>query len=156
MNRVVRPFLRRCVLVFFDDILIYSPDLDTHLKHLGVVLNVMRDNSLKANMKKCLFARERIDYLGHWISANGVDADPEKVRVMIQWPRPSNVRELRGFLGLTGYYRRFVENYGTKALPLTQLTRRDAFEWTEAAQEAFDSLKQAMVTLLVLALPDFS
>lgn len=154
MNRVFRPFLR-CVLVFFDDILIYSPDLDTHLKHLGMDFNVMQDNSLKVNMKKCQFAKDRVEYLGHWISTAGVEADPEKVRSMIEWPTPTNVREIRGFLDLTGYYRRFVENYGAKAFPLTRLTRKDAFEWNDVAQRAFEDLKRAMVTLPVLALSDF-
>lgn len=155
MNRVFRPFLCRCVLVFFDDILIYSPDFETHMTHLGMVLNVMRDNSLKVNMKKCQFAKDRVEYLGHWVSANGVEADPEKVRAMIEWPTPTNVRELRGFLGLTGYYRRFVQNYGAKAFPLTQLTRKDAFAWSDTAQAAFEEFKRAMITLPVLALPDF-
>lgn len=92
MNRVFRPFLRRCMLVFFDDILIYNLDFETHMTHLGMVLNVMRDNSLKVNMKKCQFVRDRVEYLGHWVSADGVEADPEKVRAMIEWPTPSNVR----------------------------------------------------------------
>lgn len=155
MNRVFRPFLRRCVLVFFYDILVYSPDMTTHLTHLGAVLNVMRDNSLISNMKKCQFGQSRIEYLGHWVSAVGVEANPEKVRAMIERPRPTNVRELRMFLGLTGYHRRFVESFGAKAFPLTQLTRKDAFHWSPEAQEAFEGLKRAMVTILVLALPDF-
>lgn len=104
MNRVFRPFLRHCVLVFFDDILIYSPDLNTHLTHLGMVFNVMRDNSLKVDLKKCQFAKDRVEYLGHWLSTEDVEADPEKVRSMIEWPITTNVREVQGFLGLTSYY----------------------------------------------------
>lgn len=102
VNRVFRPYLRRCLLVFFNDILIYSPDFDTHMKHVRMVLSVLRDHGLIANLKKCRFAQPKIDYLGHWVSAAGVEADPEKVRAMVEWPSPSNLRELRGFLGLTG------------------------------------------------------
>lgn len=156
MNRVFRPVLRRCLLVFFDDILIYNPGFETHMKHVGMVLSVLRDNGLIANLKKCHFAQDKIDYLGYWVSTSGVEADLEKVRAMLEWPAPSNLRELRGFLGLTGYYSRFVANYGTLAQPLTQLTKKDAFLWGEEAQHAFDVLKHAMITLPVLTLPDFS
>lgn len=85
MNQVFRSILRRFLLVFFDDILIYSPDLTTHLMHLDVVFNLLRDNSLYANLKKCQFALFRIEYLGHWVSENGVEADEEKIRVIRQW-----------------------------------------------------------------------
>lgn len=117
MNRVFRLFLRRCLLVFFDDILIYNPDMQTHLTHLGMVFNVLKDNAIFANQKKCVFAQERITYLGHWVSAEGVEADGEKIQAMVSWPQPKNIKELGGFLGLTGYYRRFVMNYGKIATP---------------------------------------
>lgn len=100
MNQVFRPFLRRCLLVFFDDILVYSPYLETHLKDLGMVFNVLRDNTLYVNRKKCAFARDKIAYLGHWVSANGVEADPEKIITVTSWPISRNIKELRGFLGL--------------------------------------------------------
>ncbi|KAL0560711.1 hypothetical protein IC582_001124 [Cucumis melo] len=104
MNQVFKPFLRRCVLVFFDDILVYSSDISEHEKHLGMVFAVLRDNQLYANHKKCVFAHSRIQYLGHQISKAGVEADEYKIRSMVNWPRPSDVTELRGFLGLTSYY----------------------------------------------------
>lgn len=156
MNQIFRPFLRKFVLVFFDDIQTYSPDLDLHITHLTVVFNLLRDHSLYANYKKCSFAQARVEYLRHWVSTEGVEADPEKIQAMLNWPVPTNLRELRGFLGITGYYRKFVLNYGTLAAPLTQLLRKDAFEWTEQAMGAFEKLKTAMVTLAVLALPDFT
>lgn len=156
MNQVFKPFLRKFILVFFYDILIYSPDMDSHVSHLAVVFEILREHQLYASLKKCQFAQRKIEYLGHWVSADGVEADSNKVHAMLQWPRPTNLKELRGFLGLTGYYRQFVQHYGTLAAPLTQLLKKDAFVWTELATEAFERLKQAMVTLAVLTLPVFN
>lgn len=156
MNKVFRHLLRRCVLVFFDDILIYRQDWDSHMLHLGMILNIMRENGLHANPKKCVLAQSRIESLGHWISLEGVEADTEKVKAMLQWPIPRSLRELKGLLGLTRYYRRFVLNYGNIASSLYQLTKKDAFQWNDVATEVFERLKLAMVTLPVLALPNFS
>ncbi|KAA0051935.1 ty3-gypsy retrotransposon protein [Cucumis melo var. makuwa] len=105
--------------------------------------------------QKCHFAKDRIEYLGHWVSAKRVEADQDKIKAMLEWPVLKNVRELRGFLGLTGYYHRFVANYGAIATPLTRLTKKNNFHWLEEATKAFETLKKAMVTLPVLALPDF-
>ncbi|KAL0551289.1 hypothetical protein IC582_010375 [Cucumis melo] len=156
MNIIFKPYLRRFVLVFFYDILIYSRSLEEHLQHLELVLEVLRENELYANMKKCEFAKTKVEYLGHIISGKGVEVDPEKIRSIKEWPVPTNVREVRGFLGLTGYYRRFVRNYGSMATPLTQLLKKGVYEWTAAAHEVFEKLKVAMMTLPILALPDFS
>lgn len=90
MNQVFRPFLRKFVLVFFDDILIYSQDLQSHLTYLTVVFNLLRDHSLYANYKKCSFAQDKVEYLGRWVSTEGVEADLEKVKAMFQWPIPTN------------------------------------------------------------------
>lgn len=156
MNQVFKPFLRRCVLVFFDDILVYSADIDEHAKHLGMVFNVLKDNQLFANKKKCVIAHSQIQYLGHMISKRGVEADEDKIKKMINWPPPTNISGLRGFLGLTGYYRRFVKGYGEIAAPLTKLLQKNAFKWNEEANTAFENLKLAMTTLPVLALPDWN
>ncbi|KAL0546589.1 hypothetical protein IC582_016500 [Cucumis melo] len=156
MNQVFKPFLRRCVLVFFDDILVYSNDISEHEKHLGMVFTVLRDNQLYANQKKCVFTHSKIQYLGHQISKKGVEADEEKIRNMVSWSRPSDVSELRRFLGLTDYYRRFVKGYSNIATTLTKLLQKNAFKWEEEAETAFVKLKVAMTTIPVLALPDWT
>lgn len=103
MNEVFKPFLRTFILVFFDDILVYSEDISTHETHLAVVFNVLRENKLFANRKRCIFSQSRIQYLGHWVSKEGVEADGEKIKAMLQWPTLKNVTKLCSFLGLTGY-----------------------------------------------------
>ncbi|WVY91168.1 hypothetical protein V8G54_036682 [Vigna mungo] len=132
MNRILQPFLRKFVLVFFDDILIYSPDLGTHVTHLTEVFKVLQQHKLKLNKKKC------------------------KVEAMEKWPVPRNPKALRGFLGLIGYYIRFVKGYGKIAKPLTQLLSKEGFHWTAEAQQAFEELKKAVSQLPVLAIPEFS
>ena len=155
MNEVLAPFLRKFVMVFLDDILVYSPSLPTHISHLKQVLDRLRAHQLYLKISKCSFAQLQLDYLGHIISGAGVSTDPTKIAAMVSWPVPKSVTELRGFLGLTGYYRRFVKHYGLIAKPLTQLLRKKQFCWSDDAQHAFERLKQAMVTTPVLALPNF-
>lgn len=155
MNDVFRPYLRKFVLVFFDDVLVYSHSVSEHERHLHQVLEKLTVNRLFANIKKCEFGRERITYLGHVISELGVEVDADKVRDMLDWKRPKNLRELRGFLGLTGYYRKFIAHYAHIAQPLTNQLKKDSFGWDEAATQAFDSLKAAMTKPPVLAMPNF-
>jgi hypothetical protein len=115
MNDVLRPFLRRFVLVFFDDILIYSKTWADYLRHLRAVLDELCCHHLFVKRTKCEFAAPSVAYLGHMISAAGVAMDPAKVQAIIDWPAPCSIRAVRGFLGLAGYYRKFVHNYDTVA-----------------------------------------
>ncbi|GAU47870.1 hypothetical protein TSUD_404410 [Trifolium subterraneum] len=156
MNEVLRPHLRKFVLVFFDDILVYSRSEEDHKLHLKTILQILRTQKLYANRKKCSFGQKEVEYLGHLISGKGVSADPKKIEDMNKWPYPKELKGLRGFLGLIGYYRKFVKNYSKIAWPLTQLLKKDNFIWGDEVQQAFDKLKQAMVTIPVLAMPNFN
>ena len=144
MNQVFKPFLRKFFLVFFDDILVYSKCQSEHAEHVALVLNTLEEHKLFANAKKCEFGQTKVAYLGHIISVEGVSMDDSKIQAMLQWPTPSNLKELRGFLGLTGYYRRFVANYARIAFPLTEQLKKDAYGWTHEATQAFEQLKRAM------------
>lgn len=155
MNEVFAPNIRKYVLVFFDGILIYSKSMKDHDEHLQSVLAVLRQHKLFAKKSKCGFGLDHIDYLGYIISKEGVSTDPEQIRAMVEWHVPKNLKAMRAFLGLTGYYRRFIQGYGTIAKPLTKLTKKGKFLWNPRAQEAFETLKKKMVEAPILALPNF-
>ena len=125
-------------MVFFDDILVYSPALVAHHNHLRIALEVWREHQLFAKRSKCTFGVKKVEYLGHEISLKGVATDPSKIVDVKEWPIPSTVKQLRGFLGLTSYYRRFVRNYGQISKPLTKLLKKNVFHWNEIAHQAFE------------------
>jgi hypothetical protein len=156
MNDVLHPFLRRFILVFFDDILIYSKTWADHLRHLRTVLDELRRHQLFIKCNKCSFGASSIAYLGHVISVVGVSMDPAKVQAIHDWPAPRLARAVRGFLGLAGYYRKFVHNYRAIAAPLTTLLKKEGFSWDDAAAAAFTALKAATMSAPVLAMPDFT
>jgi len=156
MNDIFHAALRIFMLVFFDDILVYSPSWHCHLKHLEWVLQVLEQHELFAKLSKCSFGQREVDYLGHIVSGSGVYMHAGKIKDVMEWPKLVNVKQLRGFLGLTGYYRRFIKSYAQIAGPLTDLLRKDAFEWNQEAETSFQNLKQAITTAPVLSLPDYS
>ncbi|GMI83616.1 hypothetical protein HRI_002030900 [Hibiscus trionum] len=157
MNKVLSPFLDRFVVVYLDDIVIYSKTFHEHLMHLRKVLQVLRENELYIKREKCSFAQQEVPFLGHIIGGGKIRMDPSKVRAIDDWEPPTKVTELRSFLGLANYYRKFVQGYSAVATPLTELLKNDkVWEWSPSCQEAFERLKQAMVSEPVLALPDHS
>lgn len=133
MNDLFRPHLRRFVLVFFDDILVYSKTWEEHLDHLQTMLTILVYNTLYAKEVKCTFRVTQIEYLGHTISQHGVRADQGKIWEVREWPVSTTARDVRGFLDLTGYYRKFIRHFGGIAAPLTRLLTKELFIWTSSS-----------------------
>jgi hypothetical protein len=156
MNHVFNKQLRKFLLVFFDDILIYSRTWEDHLRHLDEVLGILEEQQLYAKESKCEFGMTEMLYLGHVIGENGVQVHQEKIRAIIEWPTPRNLTELKIFLGLCTYYRKFVKGFSQLMTPLTDLTKKGAFSWTDEAHMTFEKMKQVMSSCPVLALPDFT
>ena len=140
MNKVFMDFLDKFVVVFIDDILIYSRSHKEHEEHWRLVLQRLREHRLYAKYSKCEFWLEQVGFLGHVVSKEGIAVDPEKVSAVTNWEPPKNVGELRSFLGLAGYYRRFIEIFSKIAKALTELLKKEKkFEWTEACEASFRS-----------------
>jgi len=157
MNHVLRAFIGKFVVVYFDDILIYSKNLNEHLDHLRNVLSVLRSEQLYANLKKCTFCMEKIVFLGYVVTAQGIEMDEEKVKAIRDWPTPKSVSEVRSFHGLASFYRRFVKDYSTIAAPLTEIVKKSVgFKWNDEHDEAFNLLKDKLCSAPILALPDFT
>jgi hypothetical protein len=156
MNHVFNKQLRKFLLVFFDDLLIYSKTWEEHLQHVEQILAIMEDQYLYAKESKCEFGMKEVLYLGHIIGVKGVQVHQEKIQAILDWPTPKTLTELKGFLGICCYYRRFVKGFSQLCAPLTDLTRRGAFKWSPEAQLTFDKMKKVMSTCPVLALPDFA
>ncbi|PKU60537.1 RNA-directed DNA polymerase [Dendrobium catenatum] len=154
MNRIFKDYIDKCVIIFIDDILIYSGTDDEHAKHLRIVLETLRKNQLYAKYSKCEFWLKSIPFLGHIISGEGISVDPHKVKAIMEWPTPKNVTEVRSFLGLAGYYRRFVKGFSQIDMPLSKLMRKELkFEWTTECEKSFQALKEHLTTAPLLTLP---
>ncbi|KAJ1700964.1 hypothetical protein LUZ63_000743 [Rhynchospora breviuscula] len=156
MNEVFQPYLRKFVVIVFYDILIYSSSQEEHMGHLRQIFSTLKEHNPAVKRSKCTFGSPSIDFLGHIISPQGMRADLSKIEAITAWPMPLNQRQVRGFLGLTGYYRRFIRHYASIAAPLTDLLTKEGFKWSDHATQAFTMLKSAMTSAPVLALPDFS
>ena len=155
MNRVFQPYLDRFIIVFIDDILVYSSSLEEHSKNLRIVLHTLRERQLYAKLSKCQFWLDKVTFLGHVISTEGVSVDPQKIEVVVNWKPPKNVSEVRSFLGLVGYYRKFVEGFSKIAAPLTKLIRKDVkYDWVDACQQSFEEVKGRLTSAPCLALPN--
>ena len=124
MNRLFKPYLDRFVIIFIDDILIYSKSRAEHEQHLRIILQTLREHQLYAKLSKCNFWLQEVEFLGHTICKEGIKVDPKKVEAVAQWLRLTNVTEIRSFLGLAGYYRKFIKDFSKIAAPLTRLTRK--------------------------------
>ncbi|KAI3706837.1 hypothetical protein L6452_24840 [Arctium lappa] len=157
INRVCRPFLDKSVVVFIDDILVYSKSELEHEQHLRKVLDVLIKEILYVKFSKCDFWLKEVQFLGHVVTRDGVKVDPSKVEAMMNWEPPKSPSEIRSFLGLAGYYRRFIQNFSNIASSLTSLTRKNVkFDWTEMQEKAFRILQKKLCEAPILSLPEGS
>jgi hypothetical protein len=151
MNGVFKEYLDKFVIVFLDDILVYSKSKEEHEKHLRMVLQVLRDHILYAKISQCIFYQNKIHYLGHIISTTWIKVDTEKIEAIKGWPTPKNVIEVRSFMGLVGYYQRFKKWFSRIASPITSLQKKGVkFEWTSKCEESFQQLKGILTSAPIL------
>ncbi|GJW08341.1 putative reverse transcriptase domain-containing protein [Tanacetum coccineum] len=157
MNRVCKPYLDKFVIVFIDDILIYSKNKKEHKEHLKQILELLKKEELYAKFSKCEFWIPKVQFLGHVIDSEGIHVDPAKIESIKDWTSPKSPTEIRQFLGLAGYYRRFIEGFSKIAKPMTKLTQKKVkFEWGDKQEAAFQLLKQKLCSAPILALPEGS
>nr|GEW69578.1 putative reverse transcriptase domain-containing protein [Tanacetum cinerariifolium] len=155
MNRVCKPYLDKFVIVFIDDILIYSRNKEEHANHLRIILELLKKNKLYAKFFKFDFWIRIVQFLGHLIDSQGLHVDPAKIEAVKNWETPTTPTKVRQFLGLAGYYRRFIEGFLKIAKPLTKLTLKDKkYIWEEDQESAFQLLKQKLCEAPILALPE--
>ncbi|XP_038704723.1 uncharacterized protein LOC120000670 [Tripterygium wilfordii] len=155
MTQTFKPFLGKFLVVYFDDLLIYSHSQEEHLQHLRLVFKTLRTHSFFVHKKKCSFLQSKIDFLGFIISQDGLEVDPEKTKAISSWPTPTNFTEARSFHGLASFYRRFIRNFSAITAPITDCLKGKNFAWTPAAAKAFIYLKTKLTSAPVLRLPDF-
>ena len=157
MNHVLRAFIGRFVVIYFDDILIYIKCLDDHIEHLKSVLNVLQKEKLFANLKKCTFCIDKLVFLGFFMSASSIQVDEDKIRAIQEWPSPTSVGSIRSIHGLASFYRRFIKDFSSIATPLTEVIKKNVgFKWGEEQEQAFQLLKDKLTHAPILSLPDFT
>jgi hypothetical protein len=154
MNAILKPEINTFVLVYLDDVLIFSNSLDEHLKHLSIVLSLLAEKQLILRLPKCHIGKSELDYLGHLVSSKGLQPSEKKVQAVSAWPIPQNITHVQQFLGFCNFYRRYIPHYSHIAHPLYALTRKDiSFKWTHVEHTAFLKMKQAMTSAPVLQRP---
>jgi hypothetical protein len=152
----LRAFIGRFVVVYFDDILIYSKCLDEHMDHLRAVFNALRDARLFANLEKCIFCTDRVSFLRYVVTLQGIEVDETKIEAIKSWPTPQSITQVRSFLGLAGFYHHFVKDFSTIAAPLHELTKKGVvFRWGQTQEESFATLKDKLTHTPLLQLPNF-
>jgi hypothetical protein len=157
MNEVMMPFIGLFVVVYFDDILIYNKSIEEHLEHLSVVFDALRATQLFANIEKCIFCTRHVSFLCYVVTPQGIEVDSSKIAAIREWPTPTTVSQIRSFLGLAGFYHRFVRDFSSIAAPLHQLTKKDVpFAWSDSQEVAFSTLKDKLTQAPLLQLPDFN
>jgi hypothetical protein len=157
MNHVLCIFIGRFVVVYFDDILIYSKNLEEHVMHLKYVLEILRKERLFANLKKCTFCTDKLAFLGFVVSKRGIEVDEEKVKAIQEWPTPTTISQVRSFHGLTSFYRRFVRDFSSLVTPLTEVIKKNVpFKWGKEQEKAFNLIKEKLTNAPLLVLPNFA
>ena len=155
INSVLRPYLEKFVILYLDDILVYSENLEDHHKHVRMVLQKLIDNNLYAKLQKCEFDKSKVEFLGYILSGDGVETDPKKIKSVTEWPTPTCVKDVQRFVGLCNYYRRFVKNFALIAKPLHNLTKKNIkFKWDNDCEQAFQKLKQCLSCSPILMHPN--
>jgi hypothetical protein len=155
MNSILSKHLDKFVIVFIDDILIYSKNEQEHEEKLRIVLQILRDQKLYAKFSKCDFYKDKIQYLGNIVSKEGIVVDPEKIKSIMDWPIPKDVSDIRSFMGITSYYQNFIEGFSKIAHPITSLQKKGTkFTWSEKCQESFEKIKHLLTIAPILKISD--
>lgn len=156
MNEVLKPLIGKCVVVYFDDILIFSKTVDDHLLHLRVVLDILRTNQLYLKLKKCEFQESKLPFLGYIVAAHGLQVDEQKVAAIRDWPTPKTIHDVRSFHGLATFYHWFIWNFSFIVAPLTNFLKQGCFQWGPNQDASFSIIKEKLTIAFVLALLDFN
>jgi len=155
MNQIFRPFIGKFVVVYFDDILIYSGSMEEHLQHLREVLMILRQEQFYAATKKCVFMTHQVLFLGYILSEEGIQVDESKVEAIRSWPQPKTITEVRSFHGLVSFYRRFIPHFSSVMAPVSYCMKDKKFQWTDEATLAFEKIKTLLTTAPIPVLPNF-